>query len=98
MPRTKTKPQVSMDDHIYDDPELLRWLDNREELKEYLRQYRQADKKAKERIRTIEAPTPFRVGPYVIDLKKSPGHSVWFETQESARITITNSSKMRAAQ
>ena len=85
---TKTKSQIHFDDRIIDNPELEKLLDERQDLKQYTKQYRQADKKAKDKIREISEQTPYRVGRYIISKDAVAARSVSFETADSSRITI----------
>lgn len=88
MPRSSTKPQIGMDDTIIENPELLRLLEEREDLKESVANYRAVDKKAKGMIQGIETPTPYRVGRFVIDRSKVAPREVNFEIAEGFRFTI----------
>lgn len=85
---TKTRPQIHMDDSIVENPELEKLLEDRQELKESVSAYRKADKAAKEKIRSIETPTPYRVGRFVIDKKTTPARDVSFEVVEGLRFSI----------
>ena len=74
---TKTRAQIHMDDNIIRDEELEQLLEDR-----------QADKKAKDKIRSMETPTPYRVGRFIIAKQAVAAKSVAFETTESSRLTI----------
>ena len=86
--RTRAKTQIHMDETILENAELEKLLEERQTLKESVSEYRKADKEAKDAIRLIETPTPYRVGRFVISKKDVPGKPVAFETQDSLRITI----------
>ena len=77
-----------MDETILENPELLELLEERQALKESVASYRKADKAAKDAIRLIETPTPYRVGRFVISRQPVPAKSVSFETTEGERFTI----------
>lgn len=85
---TKTRAQIHFDDNIIEDRELEEMLEERQELKESVSAYRKADKKAKDKIPTITAPTPFRVGRFIIAKQAVAAKSVSFDTTESSRFTI----------
>jgi hypothetical protein len=78
---------------MVDDKELLKLLDSREELKASVSDYRKADKKAKDRIKSMEQPMPFRIGRYIISSKEIAGREVSFEIAESRRINISLADK-----
>jgi len=85
---TRARPQIHMDDNIINDPELERMLEEREEIKRGIADYRKLDKEVKNKLRSIETPTPYRVGRFVINSHVMPGKEVAFETQDSIRLTI----------
>lgn len=85
---TKTRPQIHMDDTILEDAELEKMLEERQELKPAVADFKKADKNVKERIRKIETPTPYRVGRFVISSQPIPAKSVAFEAEAATRITI----------
>lgn len=85
---TKVAAQIHMDDNIVENAELEELLEARQELKESVSEYRKADKSAKDKIRSIEAPTPFRVGRFLISKRDIPAKSVSFETTEGSGFTI----------
>jgi len=85
---TKTRPQISMDETILDNPELEQLLEDRQKLKESVASYRKADKEAKDKIRSIDTPTPYRVGRFVISKRDISAKSVSFETQASFSFII----------
>ena len=85
---SKARAQTSMDETPIEMPELEALLEDREELKNSVSEYRKVDQKAKALIRTVEAPSPFRVGRFVITRSVRPGRAVAFETQESISFTI----------
>lgn len=86
--KTRTRPQISMDDTILENPELEDLLEKRQALKESVASFRKADKAAKDAIRSIDTPTPYRVGRFIISKKDVPAKSVAFETADGLRITI----------
>jgi len=77
-----------MDDTIVENAELEKLLEDRQELKESVASYRKADKAAKDKIGSIETPTPYRVGRFIISKQDVAAKSVSFETTESYRFTI----------
>jgi len=86
--KTKARPQIHMDDTIVENPELEKLLEERQALKESVASYRKADKAAKDKIRSLETPTPYRVGRFIISKQAVPAKSVAFETTEGSRFTI----------
>ena len=84
----KVKSQISMDDNIVKDDELEKILEERQELKQSASDYKKADKKAKDRIRSIETPTPYRVGRFIISSSIVPAKTVAFDTAEGIRFSI----------
>lgn len=84
----KVKPQISMDETIVEDPELEKILDNRQDLKESVSEYSKLNKEVKGRLSTIETPTPFRIGRFVINRKITPARQVSFEASEGFTFTI----------
>ena len=84
----KTKPQLHMDDNILDNPALEQLLESREELKQGAKDFRAADKAAKDMIRGIEAPTPYRVGRFIVDKGVVEAQTVEFERPEGFKFTI----------
>ena len=85
---TKARAQIHMDDHIIDNPELEKLLEERQELKFSVSEFHKADKSAKEKIRAIETAPPFRVGRFLITRQTTPPKAVAFETEESTRFNI----------
>lgn len=85
---TKVKAQISMDDRILKDEELENLLEERQELKQSVSDYRKADKKAKAKIATIQTEMPYRVGRFIIGKTVVPEKDVAFTTGESIRINI----------
>jgi len=85
---TKTRAQIHMEDNIVEDAELEKMLEGREELKHSAADFRKADKEAKERIRSIETPTPYRIGRFIISRAPRPARSVAFDTAEGISISI----------
>lgn len=85
---TKVRAQIHMDETIIDDAELEKQLDDRQELKESVAEFRKVDKEVKAKIQTIDKPMPIRIGRYIITRQTVEGRSVAFETEPSTRITI----------
>lgn len=85
---TKVREQIHFEETIIEDPELEHLLDDRQELKESVSEFRKKDKEAKSKIRTIDKPMPIRVGRYIITKQNMPPRSVAFDTNGSIRITI----------
>jgi len=85
---TKVREQIHMEESIHDDPELEHLLDERQELKESVSEFRKKDKEAKKLIEDIHKPYPIRIGRYIISRQTMPARSVAFETEDSSRITI----------
>lgn len=88
MVQTKTRPQISLDEKIVEDPELEKMLDDRQELKQSVAEYRKVDKDVKSRLGSITTPTPYRIGRFVIDKRDISAKKVEFETQASFSFTI----------
>ena len=86
--KTRARPQIHMDDNIVENPELEKLLEERQELKESVSAYKKADKVAKDKIRSIDTPTPYRVGRFIISKQAVPAKAVAFETAEGSRFTI----------
>ena len=85
---TKERAQIHMDDRIIDNPELEKILDDRQELKYALSEFRKKDKEAKSRIKAIEETPPFRIGRFLITSSTTPPRSVAFDTDGAVRIKI----------
>ena len=85
---TKTKAQIHMDEKIVEDAELEHMLEDRQELKQSVAEYRKVDKDVKSRLRSIGTPAPYRVGRFVISKRDISAKSVSFETQASLSFTI----------
>lgn len=85
---TKKRPQSHMDDVIVKDAELEKLLEKRESLKESAAEYRKSDKEAKNKMKSIETPTPYRVGRFIIDRHDTSGRHVEFDVQSSFRFDI----------
>jgi hypothetical protein len=77
-----------MDETKIDNPALEKLLEERQELKQGVADYRAKDKEAKKIIAGVEAPSPFRVGRFVISRDKVAPREVSFETAESVRLNI----------
>lgn len=88
MVTTKAKAQISMDEKVIDDPELEKELEERQELKYSVGEYRKRDKSVKGKLREIKENYPFRVGRFVISKSVNNPRSVSFETSESIRYNI----------
>lgn len=86
--KTRARPQIHMDETILENAGLEKLLEERQTLKASVASYRKADKEAKDAIRLIETPTPYRVGRFVISKKDMPAKQVSFETADGLRITI----------
>ena len=84
----KKKAQVGLEDRIVSNSELLALLEDRELMKEGVRSYRQKDKAVKAAIVELGEETPFRIGPYYIDKKRTEGRHVEFEVDPGSRIVI----------
>lgn len=84
----KAQPQISMDEIIITDKALEDVLEAREDLKEYVKSYRKADKDAKTMIQSMDVGFPFRVGRFVMNKTETQAREVMFETQPGSRITI----------
>lgn len=85
---TKTRAQIHMDETIVKNPELEKMLEDRQELKETVAEYRKVDKEVKNIIKSIATPTPYRVGRFVISKHEISAKSVAFETQVSFSFVI----------
>lgn len=85
---TKTKAQISMDETIVENAELEEMLENRQELKLSVTEYRKVDKDVKAKIGSIGTPTPYRVGRFVISKRDLSAKTVSFETQASFSFVI----------
>ena len=77
-----------MDEIIIKNPELEKMLEDRQELKTSVTEYNKLNKSVKEAIRSIESPTPYRVGRFVISRHEVKAKEVAFETQASFSFTI----------
>lgn len=84
----KTQAQIGMEDKVIDDPALEKMLEERQELKQGVADYRVKDKAAKQKIAGIETEGPFRVGRFIISRNPVPAKAVSFETGESIRLNI----------
>jgi len=85
---TRVKSQIRFDDTILENPELEGLLEERQALKQSAKDYRGADKKAKDKIQTIETPLPYRVGRFIISRRDIPAKSVSFDTEAGTRVNI----------
>jgi len=77
-----------MYDNIVEDAELEELLESRQVLKQTVSDYSKADKKAKEKIATIQTAMPYRVGRFLITKQAIAAKQVAFETGEGSRISI----------
>jgi len=85
---TKVREQIHMEETIIEDSELERILDDRQELKLSVSDFRKKDKEAKAKIQQIDKPMPIRIGRYIITRQTVAARSVAFETDSGSRITI----------
>ena len=85
---TKEKLQIGLEDVIVRDEELEKLLDDRQENKYAVAEFRKLDKQAKARIQSLETPPPFRIERYIVTKSSSPPRSVSFDVDGSTRITI----------
>lgn len=85
---TRLKSQIHFEETIHEDPELQQLLDERQDLKESVSQFRKKDKECKELISAIHKPMPIRVGPYIITSQNVVGRSVSFDIEGGTRIRI----------
>jgi len=85
---TKVKEQIHMEEHFVGNPELEQLLEEREDLKASVSEYRKTDKEVKEKIASTSEVTPYRIGRFVIDKKPIAAKSVSFETAPSERYSI----------
>lgn len=88
MAKSKVKEQLGLQDVIVEDTELEQLLEKRQSLKEGVSAYNKADKEAKVKIETIQTPTPYRVGRFVIAKTPTPDRSVSFDVMAGNRISI----------
>lgn len=86
--KTRTKAQSHMDETILDKPELEKMLDERQELKESVSAYNKLNKELKVKLKDINAPSPFRIGRFVIKRESVPAKSVAFDTDATIRFSI----------
>ena len=86
--KTRPKAQIHMDEAIVENPELEKMLEDRQELKQAVAEFRKIDKDVKAKIGSIGTPTPYRVGRFVISKRELSAKSVSFETQASFSFTI----------
>lgn len=86
--KTRARAQSSMDEAILDEPELEKMLDERQELKESISAYNKLSKEVKAKLQAISAPSPFRIGRFVIKRESVPARSISFETEASIRFSI----------
>ena len=84
----KTRAQISMDDRRVDNTELEQLLEERQELKKNVGEYKSADKKAKKMIASLNEPLPYRIGRFIISEAVIPAKSVSFDTDAGKRINI----------
>jgi len=77
-----------MEETIHEDPEQEHLLDERQDLKAEVTEFRKKDKKCKKQIELISKPFPLRIGRYIIEKNSMPARSVAFEALASSRISI----------
>jgi len=85
---TKLKAQIHMEDNIVQNDDLEALLEDRQEKKQSAADYRKVDKKAKEKLATIQTPKPFRIGRFIIAEQKVDAKHVEFESGETVRLSI----------
>jgi len=85
---TKMKAQIHMEDNIVKDDALEALLEDRQEKKQSASDYRKADKKAKDKIGTIQTAKPFRCGRFIIAESKTEAGHVEFDKSGGTRLTI----------
>lgn len=88
MTKTATKPQIHMDDRIVTNPALEEMLEDRQLRKMQAKEYRTADKKAKETINALNEVPPYRIGRFLISRETVRAKTVAFETSEGSRVSI----------
>ncbi len=89
----KKKAQMSMDDRVVSNSEVLALLEEREDKRDALAAFRKADKDAKEAVKKLIADgekPPFRIGPYLISQKEHEERHVEFEITGGTTIKIQN--------
>lgn len=86
--KTRTKAQSHMDETLLDKPDIEKMLDERQELKESVSAYNKLNKEVKAKLKEIDAPSPFRIGRFVIKRESVSARSVSFETDASIRFSI----------
>ena len=84
----KERPQAGLEDRIVHNEELEKMLDDRQDLKESVKEHNKLTKDIKDMLKRIEEPMPFRIGRFVIDGHTSEGHHIEFDTQASFRFSI----------
>jgi len=85
---TRMKAQIHMEDNVVKDDELEKLLEDRQEQKQAASDYRKIDKKAKDKLATVQTPKPFRVGRFIIAEQKVDAKHVEFDSGESTRLSI----------
>uniref|UniRef100_A0A6M3KMT3 Uncharacterized protein n=1 Tax=viral metagenome TaxID=1070528 RepID=A0A6M3KMT3_9ZZZZ len=84
----KDRAQIGLEDTWVRDAELEELLEDREVKKERLAEYREADKKARDKIAALEQPMPYRCGRFVINKTVLGPRAVEFETEGGERLSI----------
>lgn len=84
----KLEPQSYMEDTIVEDADLEKMLEERQELKQSVAAYSKLNKDVKAKLSSIETPTPFRVGRFVINRSVTEGCHVEFDAAGGFRFSI----------
>jgi hypothetical protein len=77
-----------MDDKIIKNPELEKTLEDRQQAKAAMSEFKKLDRDAKQQIRSCEEVPPFRVGRFLITQTNTPPRSVSFEAEGGTRLNI----------
>ena len=85
---SKVAAQIGMDDKWIKDPELEELLEKRQELKAGVSEYRKADKDAKDKLKEVQTPVPFRIGRFIINKSERQAKEVSFEVGPSSSLNI----------
>lgn len=86
--KAKKKAQVSMDDRIVSNSELLALLEEREHLKDGVAAYRAKDKQTKDAITKLGEEMPYRCGRFIITEAKHDARHVEFDAEAGQSIKI----------
>jgi hypothetical protein len=89
-----TQPQIAIDEHVVESPELEAALEAREVAKaaalEARKAFKETDDLARGLIAALELDErPARVGRFRLTLRKVAGRAVAFDTDPTTRLTIT---------